>query len=447
MSNFYYNAKTEETIYRYKMLNVVRKDKFNFIMPRAMRDNNIDMWIHVMKRGVPDPFELDFGVYPDYFLSHQDYATVYIVFTDRGGDRIERALFGTGTSVSATAGRSVYDIFGAEGDFAKHVAERNPKHIAVNMSEWLPHLDTLSYTGYFKLCKMLGDENAKKLVSSEKVLTDFRVRRVQSEIILFAKACAMQRDLMESAYKNLIPGVTRKEDMSWYGQGWLLDKGIENYYYGINRLPQIMHSCVSDPSKWNDRDYIYQRGDLIKWDWGIDYLNFGTDFKRWAYILREGEEDLPTSVQHAWDQAVKAREVLRKTIKSGPTALETLGIVNKAIEDAGFVSTPFANTAEDKEIIASLGDSEKTGFSMDCHCVGNSGGSQVAVGPSVSPFRKDRAHLKIEPNHLIAFEFTIHSWIPEWNKRLMINLEEDALVTERGVESLYPSQEKIILIR
>ena len=29
----------------------------------------------------------------------------------------------------------------------------------------------------------------------------------------------------------------------------------------------------------------------------------------------------------------------------------------------------------------------------------------------------------------------------------MINLEENALVTKRGVEALYPRQEKIILIR
>ena len=448
MSNFIFNAKVEETRYRYKMLNLVRKEKFDFIMPGAMRDNGVDMWIHVIKRGFPDPFELDFGVNPDYGIPFLDYSMGYIVFTDRGGDRIERAIFGT--SSDAIADKSVYDIIGEEGDFAKHVAERNPKRIAINMSEWLSHVDGLSYNGYFKLCKMLGDENAKKLVSSEKVLTDFRARRVQSEIILFTRACEIQRELMESALKSIIPGVTTREDTYWYAQGWLLDKGIENhcYYYGVDRLPQIQHSYVSDPSNWNDPDYVYRRGDMIKWDWGFTYLNFGTDYKRWVYILREGEEGLSTDVQNVWDQAVKSREIIQKTIKSGPTALETLGIVSKAIEDAGFVNTPFTNkAAEDKEIIASLGDSEKIGFSMDCHCVGNSGNSQIADGPSVSPFRKDRAHLKVQPNNLIAFEFNIHSWVPEWGKRFMINLEENALVTERGVEALYPRQEKIIFVR
>jgi len=434
MSNFIFNAKAEEARYRYEMLNLVRRDKFDFIMPGAMRDNGIDMWIHVIKRGDPDPFGLDLGANMGYF-----------VFTDRGGDRIERALFGV--SFAEIADKSIYDIIGEESDFTKHIAERNPKRIAVNMSEWLSHADGLSYTGYFKLCKMLGDKNIKKLVSSENVLTNFRVRRVQSEIILFAKACKIQRDLMESAFKSIIPGVTTREDIGWYAQGWLLDKGIENYHYGIDPLPQIQHSYVSDSSEWDDPDYVFHRGDMIKWDWGFTYLNFGTDYKRWAYILREGEKRLPVGVQHAWDQALKAREIIRKTIKSGLTALETLKKVNKAIEDAGFVNTPFTDTAKDKDIIASLGDSEKTGFSIDCHCVGNTGNSEVAVGPSVAPFRKNRAHLKVQPNNLIAFEFNIHSWIPDWGKRLMINLEDNALVTERGIEALYPRNEKMILIR
>jgi len=159
MLNFNFNAKVEEARYRYEMLNIVRRDKFDFIMPGAMRDNGIDMWIHVMKRGVPDPFELDFGINPDYFLPSQGYSTTYIVFTDRGGDRIERALFGI--SRSAIADKSIYDIIGEESDLAKYVAERNPKRIAVNMSEWLSHLDTLSYTvlSYAKYLVMKMQKN------------------------------------------------------------------------------------------------------------------------------------------------------------------------------------------------------------------------------------------------------------------------------------------------
>jgi len=51
--------------------------------------------------------------------------TWYLIFTDRGGDRIERALLGV--SFARVADRSVYDIFGPESDIPKFVADRDPK--------------------------------------------------------------------------------------------------------------------------------------------------------------------------------------------------------------------------------------------------------------------------------------------------------------------------------
>jgi Xaa-Pro dipeptidase len=398
-----------------------------------MRDNKIDMWIHVIRRGDPDAFALDFGV-----------TMGYVIFTDRGGERIERAVFGN--SFADIAEESVYDIIGEEADITKHVAGRNPQRIAVNMSESLTHTDGLSYTGYNKLVRLLGEKYARKLVSSENVITDFRVRRVQAEIITFAKACEIQRLIMESALEGIRPGITTREELGWRANDQLLAQGIEPSYFGLD-LPGIQHSEASDPSEARRPGYIFQRGDLISWDWGIHYLNFGTDYKRKAYILREGETTLPKSLQKAWDRGLKAREVIRKTFTSGRTAGETLKNVVAALEKAGFAYTPFTDTDKDAEIIQSMGESDQSGFSLDCHCVGNTGNSEIAVGPSMAPFRPTRAHLLVQPNNLIAFEFIVHTWIPEWKKRLAINFEDDAVVTERGVEALYPRNDAIILVR
>lgn len=423
----------QEAQARYDLLNLIRKDKFDKILPGAMRDNNVDMWIHVIRRGDPDAFALDFGT-----------TMGYVIFTDRGGDRIERALLGV--SFASVADRSVYDIFGQESDIPEFVAARDPGRIAVNISESLTHADGLSHTGYLKLVKLLGDKYATRLVSSEDVITDFRVRRVQTEIIAFAQACEMQRRIMEEALRSIKPGETTKEEIGWWAQDQLLALGIEPDYYGAE-TPGIQHSEVSDRSETRRRDYAFQPGDLISWDWGIQYLNFGTDFKRKAYILKEGETSLPPSIQKAWDRGIKVREILRKNFASGHTASETLNIIVKAIEEAGFIYTPFTDTDRDREIVQSLGAEERSGFSIDCHCVGNTGNSEIAVGPSVSPFRPYRGHLMVQPNNLIAFEFIVHTWIPEWGERLAINFEDDALVTERGIEALYPRNERMILVR
>ena len=70
----------------------------------------------------------------------------------------------------------------------------------------------------------------------------------------------------------------------------------------------------------------------------------------------------------------------------------------------------------------------------------------MAVGPSFAPFRPDRAHLVIQPDNIFSLEFVVHTAIPD-GTRLAINFEDNAIVTEHGVEWLYPPNLRIQIIR
>jgi hypothetical protein len=65
----------------------IRREKFDRILPEAMRENGIDMWIVAMREGHHDPL---------WELLGRGYVgtTGYFIFTDRGGDRIERIAVG-----------------------------------------------------------------------------------------------------------------------------------------------------------------------------------------------------------------------------------------------------------------------------------------------------------------------------------------------------------------
>ena len=68
-----------------KLLNHIRLERFYLILPRVMRDHDIDMWIHVIRPwswGGTDPLRYEFGSKSGVFI-----------FTDRGDDRIERVVF------------------------------------------------------------------------------------------------------------------------------------------------------------------------------------------------------------------------------------------------------------------------------------------------------------------------------------------------------------------
>jgi len=131
--------------------NQIRRDKFDLILPQVMRENDVDMWIHVVREAIPDSFGADeLGSTSGVF-----------VFSDRGGDRIERAILGRrwGAEQRERVASeyedpieklAAYDIIATpvfirepvtgpmtEYDYRfkglrQFVAERDPKRIAVN---------------------------------------------------------------------------------------------------------------------------------------------------------------------------------------------------------------------------------------------------------------------------------------------------------------------------
>ena len=145
---------------------------------------------------------------------------------------------------------------------------------------------------------------------------------------------------------------------------------------------------------------------------------------------------MPGGLQHAFDQGVRVREVIRKTITAGPTAAEMLERVNAALEEVGF------DLMEQFNVVSG---SDKTEVIIGCHSVGNLG---HGIGPSIAWFNPLRMTFQIRPGNLFSIELFAYTANPDWGgAKVRIPLEDDALVTERGVEWLYPVNEKILRIR
>ena len=456
-----------------EVLRLIRREKLDLILPGAMRDNNVDMWIHVTRHGDPDPLAHYFG---------NTYG--YLVFTDLG-DRIERAAFGSGGSVPdidvrgsdafartiSSYGRGYQMAFGygdeVYDEFTAFVAERDPQTIAVNTSEWLAEADGISHTSYLKLMRTLGPKYAERVVSAENLITDFAVRRTVREVAEQINNLEAARQLQQAALARIEPGrTTIREITSWareeaykrhlagfstWGRG-----GIRLYYTAVSEDPPY----PPDARYWIwHGDYVFQRGDFFAFNVGVNYLGFGTDTKTHAYILREGETAPPESIQKLFDLAVAGQWIMRPHMRVGMTAKESLDAMVAAMEEAGYLYTPFVNSGIqgigrtpdgarnlDYVIIQeALGDSDQPGFAIDNHAHGSIGTS--TLGPSMANFRADRHHLVIQENHIFAFEYMLHMNIPERpGFPLAINFSNPQVVTSKGVEWLQPPNERIVLI-
>jgi Xaa-Pro aminopeptidase len=405
---------------QWEMLSLIRREKFDIVLPKAMQENQVDMWIHVMREGNPDPLALDLGGDSGYFI-----------FTDRGGDRIERAVLGGGGYTVRNCG--AYDIFGSADDLKGFVTERDPKHIAVNMSERLAVADGLSHTGYLRLVETLGKKYAERLVSAEKLIADFRSRRVDSEIVAFANACEITRQILERALSNevITPGVTTLNDVAW----WIKEQRLARGLGATLRLPPVFIR-YPDGREIASNEHVIQGGDLLQVDGSVGLMNLQTDIKRIAYVLREGETAVPPEIQNAFDTALKVREIIRKNIKPGRTGTETLEILYSKVEEAGFVRM---------EVEDQMTDPDNIEVNIGCHSVGN---LAHCAGPAIWIERPWRSQFMIQPSNLLAFEFNTYIPVPEWDRgeKVYIALEDDAIVTEDGVQWLYPPNNRILLI-
>ena len=410
---------------RWDLMNQIRQEKFDLVLPDAMRENGVDMWITVNREGYDDPLTEDLG--RGYTGSWG-----YYVFTDRGGDRIERAALGIGTHLIEENG--AYDIVTDDFDLAQFVRERDPKAIALNYAEHIGAADGLTYTSHQKLSGMLGEKYRHRFVSAQKLVSDFRSRRVATEIAAFAAAGEMSRNIAERAFSNevITPGKTTLAEVAW----WMHEQQFRNNLGTSFGMPSVY---ITGPDGFValSNDHVIQRGDFLAIDWGVGYLNFHTDMKRQAYVLRDGETDLPASFQKAFDNGRAVRDILKQNIEPGRTASDTLDILNRKLTAAGFsVMAEFNKPTTDPEIVDVI---------VASHSVGNLG---HGVGPSIAFFNPERLTYTIKPTNLLSIELFAYTAIPEWGgKKLRIPLEDDAIVTERGVEWLYPVTQRVLLIR
>lgn len=419
-------ATAQEVKRRWEFMNQIRREKFDLVLPEVMRENGIDMWITVGREGYIEPMSTDLA--GDAYMGDIG----YFVFTDRGGDRIERAALEVSGYLLTQNG--AYDIVARDYDLKAFVAERDPETIALNYSEYIAGADGLTKNAYAKLVETLGEPYVSRFVSSEKLVSDFRSRRVATEIAAFSNAGELSRNIAERALSNevITPGVTTLEDVAWWMKAQLAENNLESSF----GMPSVyLQNPGVDPSVSSSR--IIQRGDVLAIDWGVGYMNFFTDVKRLAYVLKEDETDVPGGLQKAFDNARAVRDILKANIKAGRRADETEKLLNRELTDAGFAVMEIPDRPSD--------DPETIDVIIGCHSVGNVGHGS---GPSIAWFHPRRASFEIRETNMFALELFAYTSVPEWGGgKVRIPLEDDAIVTSRGVEWLYPVNDRVLLIK
>ena len=367
-----------------ELMKLIREQKFEVILPHVMRDNKVDMWIHVKRKS--DYFDFEFGEKPGIYI-----------FTDRGGGRIERAVLG------GQVDRELYDILAPESYLGKFIAERNPKRIALNYTDRASSFNSISLTDRKQLSKIIGKKYSKRIVPADRLAADYLAGRGMAEVALFGRLLMISTEKIEGEFNKIVPGKTRLSDIS--GNVFVRDY---------------------DGNEENNTDYVVQPGDLIGILNSANMMDFSEHNGGIGYVLRKGETNLPPEVQRIWEHALITRNIFRKNIKAGLTGSEQLEILIKKLEESGYVYI-------DKDQYDKTADPEKTQVHIDFHAMGRIISQEEAPRISPSGWGRD---LKIPLYHTFTFEYMIHMPVPELGKgkHLYICIHDGVIVTERGVE-------------
>jgi hypothetical protein len=436
----------------------IRREKFDRILPQVMRENGVDMWIHVMREAVPDPFGAEeLGSTSGVF-----------VFTDRGGDRIERAVLGRrwGDSHAGETWRvhwdtrrveesGAYDIIqepilvkqppgGPETEYdyrfqglREFVKARDPQVIALNFKHELgPYptttmaQDGLSHTDYVLLAEEIGEDYASRIVSSEYVMMAYIARKVPSEVELLKRMRKEEDERVRQAFQAIVPGVTRNGDV---GLTVFRRRGT-----GVSQRGRT-------PGQEN---VVIQGGDIVA------APSQGT----FAYVLRDGEAEPPPDIQRIWRTYKRVDSVLAANIRSGLTPREIKAEYTAVFQEEGFilrdVQLHLSTPRNDFSAYVEGFDAEQTHLNIDCHAMGKGARDRKFenyFGPRIGSNGPEWMwDIPLPSPHHLVLEYFIYMPAPSeehedqylfwWN-------HEQVLATAEGVEYLSPPQEELYLIR
>lgn len=404
------------------------EQRLKTVLPGLMRQHGIDMWVIPMREYNEDP-TFSSLVSPTTFAARR--RTIYVFFdkcaasgrVDPGdGSCVERIALG-GTSqgglyeavrstraVDAAVGGRQAELWGdAQWQVLKDViAQRNPSVIGVNISRVFAFTDGLTAGELEGMSEALGATWTSKFKRAEALPLEFIAARIPEEEAFYGKLQALVWRLIGEMYSSatIKPGVTRTSDLVWWWRQRVNDLGLGTWFQpsiDVQRRGVTAEQLGDDP--------IIQKGDVLHCDVGITALRLNTDTQHMAYVLLDGETDVPAGLKLAMKNANRLQDILFEEVRPGRTGNEILA----------------ATLAKMK--------AERLNGTMYSHPIGMHG---HGAGPLIGLWDYQegvpgRGDAKVIPNMWYSAELQVTTPVPEWNNQpVRVAQEEDFIIGADG---------------
>lgn len=395
--------------------------RLNTLVPELMRRENIDMWVLVAREYNEDPVLLT--MLPATWQSSR--RTTILMFHDNGEsvERLAVARYNIGFFETHWQPDEEPDQWKR---FGQIVAERDPDQIAVNISNDFALADGISHTDYQNLKNSLSDNLVERIVPAEKLAVGWLETRTPEELVVYRQINRIAHNIVAEGLSEAVisPGITTTSDVQWWYRERIRELKLRAWFHpsvSVQRSEAPGHS--GDFSGSEDATVILP-GDLIHVDFGIVYLGLATDTQRNAYVLRHDESEAPKGLQKGLRIANRLQDILTDEFEIGRTGNEILA---SALENAR---------------------SENIRATIYTHPIGYHG---HAAGPTIGLWDQQggvpgKGDYPLYANTVHSIELNAEVFIPDWDRDILMRLEEDAIFRGETVRYTDGRMEEFYLI-
>ena len=383
--------------------------RLDTVLPVAMREAGLDMWIIICQEDDLDPVFTTMIPMDCWCPILQ-----ILVFYDTG-DGIERINLGRtntkglydrplNTEVESVQWAELKDI----------VAQRDPQRIGINIGAVQWAAGGLTHNLYLQLRENLPEGCAERLVSAEHACTRWLATLTDEEVPVYEHVVSVAHAILAECLspETIVPGITTTTDVEWAYWQRAADLGLDvsfRPFFGVIRSTESRERHGKD-------DRTIRPGDYMHSDVGIKYMRYNSDHQHKAYILRPGETDAPDELKRLMGKANRLQDVFMGEFQQGLTGNELLSNILTRARTEGIPSPKVY--------------SHSLGYFLH------------EPGPLIGlPWEQERCvgrgDVKLEHNYCFTMELSVCARVEEWNdEEFRLSLEEDVIFEEAGCRVL-----------
>lgn len=406
-----------------KRCNVINQNlrlRLDTLLPDLMQETGFDMWLILCLEDNLDPiFET--------MIPMDTWCPILqmLVFFRKPDGTVERI------NLSRTKMHDLYDVPyivqmpDPQWSWLREVVEqRDPKRIAINQAEVAWAGDGLSASLKEKLIAALPEKYIERLEPGEVLCRRWAETLTERELELYPHVVSISHAILREIYsrRTIVPGVTTIQDLVWAYWQKCADLGLE-----ISFKPSFMLRRRAEWVKhYGEGDQTIRQGDFVYCDVGLKYLRLITDTKEWAYVLQEGEEDVPVSFKALMAESNHLQDIYIGEFVQGRTGNQILQSTLKKARAAG-IKNPRV-------------------YSHSC------GLFLHEPGPLIGhPFEQEnypgRGDVPLNYNSTFVAELSVDGEIPEWGgETIRLATEEQIMFTRDGVAFIDGRQTAFYLV-